>query len=135
MSEKHTQWRSQDFSTGGGGGRGQSAKGKEGREIFENSCIKMAFFFFWHIKCNCKVGLYRASYVYWLRPIPYPFYSPINRGGGGGGVVPLCPHHFNALCGHVCVTSHVEREPTGLCNSTSLLYCISRQNLSHLYLL
>ena len=47
MAEFYTppccQWRSLDFSTGGGGG-GQSVEGTEGREIFEHSCIKMAIF-------------------------------------------------------------------------------------------
>ena len=37
------------FKVGGGG-----AEEREGREIFENSCIKVAFFFL-HIICNCSV--------------------------------------------------------------------------------
>ena len=48
------QWCSHDFPRGGGGG-GQGPEGRVGGEIFENVCIKMAFF--WNIECNCRVGV------------------------------------------------------------------------------
>ena len=50
MIRKHAHWRSQDFTTGGGGG--QRAEEREGREILDNSCIKMAL-----CTCNCRVNV------------------------------------------------------------------------------
>ena len=38
----------------GGGGGGQSAERREGMDILDNVCIKMAFL---HIKCNWRVGV------------------------------------------------------------------------------
>ena len=59
----HWQWRSQYFSTGGGGG--QSAERTEGRGIFWKFMYQNCIF------CTLDVIVYRGqvSYVYWLKPI------------------------------------------------------------------
>ena len=77
---RYVQWRSQDFFNGGGGGSKSQKRGRV-RKIYENSCIKMAFFC--TLTCNCRVGVYGVTYVYWLRPIPYPVYLLSNQRGGG----------------------------------------------------
>ena len=77
--EAALQWRSQDFFNGGGGGE---AKGREGMEIFEYSCIKMAFS---HIKCNGRVGVGKLCIGLDQSPIYFTLRLM------GGGMTPLCP--------------------------------------------
>ena len=72
-----SQWRSQEFSTGGGGGGVVIERSEVGIFFLKIRLSKWNF-------CTLNV-MSRSRLCVVAQTSPFPFYSPINGVGGGGG--------------------------------------------------